>query len=193
MGNRAVGANCIGNAVCQNQLQPIDRGRAHQCVALIDQIKQRRRTSGSGCHRIRRTSKLASTLISCATGPLQLSFPQSSFRSRRPDPEARRAISLCGPARRAAARTAGHSGCTIQLACQRPRPHRRPMHSRTGMQWRLQGCRADQRQVDRLSGAACRLRGLRCMIKILLGMNPRFLRIVSNWSCNSGECSGGSA
>ena len=41
MGNRAVGANRIGDAVYQNQLQPIDRGRAHQCVALIDQIKHR--------------------------------------------------------------------------------------------------------------------------------------------------------
>jgi len=34
--------------------------------------------------------------------------------------------------------------------------------------------------------------GLRCIIKMLLGMNPRFLRIASNCSFNSGECSGGS-
>ena len=34
--------------------------------------------------------------------------------------------------------------------------------------------------------------GLRCMINMLLGMKPRFLRIASNCSFNSGECSGGS-
>jgi hypothetical protein len=34
--------------------------------------------------------------------------------------------------------------------------------------------------------------GLRCMMRMLFGMNPRFFRIASNGSLSSGEWSGGS-